>query len=146
MKKGVSILNIGKKIKFLRHQRHLSRKELCQMSGVTVSDIKKYENGDTDDMTVKTLKNIADAFMCGVDDLVDSEFNATVKEMLKKWEEKFSNPEFYENTDFVIHILRRMIDCNIKNQGTRLISYNIGFQNLFIEGLINYLLSKKNQD
>ena len=60
------------KIKEVREQKNLSRKELSEISGIHYKKVTDYENNyvRTENITVGNLYRIAQALDCKIDDLI----------------------------------------------------------------------------
>jgi len=63
-------ISIARNIKKNRIKAELSQDALSKLAGVTLYTITKIETGATLDPRVETLKKIADALNCTVDDLL----------------------------------------------------------------------------
>lgn len=63
-------MTIGERIKFIRHEKKLSRRELSETSGVSEIAIKQYES-ELREPRIKQLKNIADALNISICDFFE---------------------------------------------------------------------------
>ncbi len=61
---------LAKNIKKHRQKADLSQDKLSKLAGVTLHTITKIESGATLDPRVETVKRIADALKCSVDELL----------------------------------------------------------------------------
>lgn len=73
-------------------------------------------------------------------------YNKKVKELLENWRKRFEAKDFFEDSEFVIRMLKTMIKKDEKIQGTSLINYEVAWNNLFIKSLIKYFSTMKSQD
>ena len=64
------IIPLAKNIKEQRRKRDLSQDKLSKLAGITLHTITKIESGATLDPRVETVKRIADALGCSVDNLL----------------------------------------------------------------------------
>lgn len=70
---GVCSMSIGKRIRFLRKQQHLSLEELASRVYMTKQNLSLIEN-DIADIKLSTLRNIAGALGGSVHALIDDEY------------------------------------------------------------------------
>jgi transcriptional regulator with XRE-family HTH domain len=63
---------LAKNIKEQRRKKGLSQDKLSKLAGITLHTITKIESGATLDPRVETVKRIADALGCSVDNLLKS--------------------------------------------------------------------------
>ena len=66
---GITI-SIARNIKKYRQKAGMSQDKLSKLAGVTLHTITKIESGATLDPRVETVKKIADALGCSVDELL----------------------------------------------------------------------------
>ena len=66
---GVTV-SIARNIKKYRLELGVSQDKLSKLAGITLHTIAKIESGSTLDPRVETLKRIADALGCSIDDLL----------------------------------------------------------------------------
>jgi transcriptional regulator with XRE-family HTH domain len=62
--------SLAKNIKKYRQKAELSQDKLSKLAGITLHTITKIESGATLDPRVETVKRIADALGCSVDELL----------------------------------------------------------------------------
>ncbi|MFA5886165.1 MAG: helix-turn-helix transcriptional regulator [Patescibacteria group bacterium] len=63
-------MSIAKNVRKYRQKAELSQDKLSKLAGVTLHTITKIESGATLDPRVETVKRIADALGCKVDELL----------------------------------------------------------------------------
>jgi transcriptional regulator with XRE-family HTH domain len=63
-------VSIARNIKKYRTKMGISQDKLSKLAGITLHTITKIETGSTLDPRVETVKKIADALGCSVDDLL----------------------------------------------------------------------------
>lgn len=63
-------MSIGQNIKKYRRKSGLSQDKLSKLANITLYAITKIESGATHDPRIKTVKKIADALGCTVDELL----------------------------------------------------------------------------
>ncbi len=66
---GITV-SIARNIKKYRSKHGVSQDKLSKLAGITLHTIAKIESGSTLDPRVVTLKRIADALECKIDDLL----------------------------------------------------------------------------
>ena len=65
-------MTLAKNIKKYRQKSGMSQDKLSKLAGVTLHTITKIESGATLDPRVETVKKIADALGCSIDELFDN--------------------------------------------------------------------------
>jgi len=65
-----TVMSLATRIKKLRQNKGVSQDKLSKLAGVTLHTIAKIESGATQDPRVDTIKRIADALSCSVDELL----------------------------------------------------------------------------
>jgi DNA-binding XRE family transcriptional regulator len=63
-------LSLAKNIKKYRKESEISQDKLSKIAGLTLHTIAKIESGATLDPRIETVKKIADALGCAIDDLL----------------------------------------------------------------------------
>jgi len=63
-------MSLARNIKKYRRKSALSQDKLSKLAGITLHTITKIESGATPDPRVATVKKIADALGCSVDELL----------------------------------------------------------------------------
>lgn len=66
------VMTLSKRVKFLMDDRNIGNKELAEKSGVPLRTINNIVSGVTENPTLETIRAIAKALNCTLDDFSDS--------------------------------------------------------------------------
>ena len=142
-------LNIGKNIKKLRKSQGITQKELATFLGYKKNIIAEWESGKKLPPTDK-LPFLTGILKCGYSDLFREKSvhipSESLNEYAEDWEKIWSDPKNLEDTDYIIHSLKSLIEYNRKFKDIHITEYHREWQNLFFKALIKYFTSLKCQD
>lgn len=84
---------LGKRIKSLMDQKNIGNKELSEISGVPLRTLNNILSGVTDNPTLETMRSIAKALGCTLDDFDDDSGTAPPDELAEYLDELHKRPE-----------------------------------------------------
>lgn len=123
-------MNIGERIKTLRHQRNISTKELAAMLDIDISTLNRIENGRITTFRADFLQSVASELNVGISDLFEEKGPSAIQDNKKgqnisvlyqqhQWEKA---EKLYESLlaakDEMIVLLQEQIKLLLKNSGT----------------------------
>ena len=84
---------LGKRIKNLMDQKNIGNKELSEISGVALRTLNNILSGVTDNPTLETMRSIAKALGCTLDDFDEGANTSTPDELAEYLDELHKRPE-----------------------------------------------------